>query len=91
MVCSCCHQPGHNIRSCSQFHKEEIAKAYVAGQAREHLYRLVDSAVPGKGLILSAIDKLYCTADSIRVLATSNTKNEKERAIIDILGGFVSS
>ena len=88
MVCSCCHKSDHNIRRCPKFHQDEIAKAYLAGQAKHVAFEFVDMALPGAGVVCGVVDKLYSCAKAVHILHSSNTVNEKRRAVIEILGEY---
>jgi hypothetical protein len=45
-------------------------------------------ALPGAGVACGVVDKLYSCAKLVHILLSSNTVNEKRRAVIEILGEY---
>ena len=76
MPCSCCHQSGHNIRTCPVIHQvgDEVRDSSIEAAA-EHIAEVLgeeaiaeivevglDFAVPGAGTMLKACRYLYKAA-----------------------------
>jgi hypothetical protein len=84
MPCSYCGESGHNIRTCVRFDANKIAEMVVAGEAKQTVFRAMDSGYPGSGLLVEVIDRAMGLYGNLKGLG-SRTKNERKRAFIALL------
>ena len=83
MVCSYCHEGGHNIRTCVKFDVDKIATMIAEGEAKQEVYRALDGAA-GVGWAFELVDRVYHALRDFDKLG-SKTVNERKRAILGLI------
>ena len=83
MPCSYCHEGGHNIRTCPIFDMDKIAQMIAEGEAKQEVYRTIDSGWPGAGVAFEMVDRAYAGIRDFGNLGSA-TVNERKRAALGL-------